>query len=79
MVHRGNNAFDPSLRTNGGKDVFGTHAECYRKGYACGYNQRVKDIPQFVQKWAGQKMGGKKIASRWSENSLPNKFLEWLT
>ena len=54
MVYCGNNAYDPSLRTNGGKDVFGTHAECIRKGYARGYNQEVKDIPRFVQRWAGR-------------------------
>ena len=54
MVHCGNNQYDSSLKQNGGKDVFGTHADCYRKGYARGYNQEVKDIPRFVQKWAGR-------------------------
>ena len=54
MVFCGNNAYSSSLKQNGGKDVFGTHAECYRKGYARGYNQEVKDIPRFVQKWAGR-------------------------
>ena len=54
MVHCGNNAYDPSLKTNGGNDVFGTHAECYRKGYARGKNQKVTNRPRFVQKWAGR-------------------------
>ena len=54
MVYCGNNAYDPSLKTNGGRDVFGTHADCYRKGYARGYNQKVTNIPRFVQKWAGR-------------------------
>ena len=54
MVFCGNNAYSSSLKQNGGKDVFGTHAECIRKGYARGYNQEVKDIPRFVQKWAGR-------------------------
>ena len=54
MIYCGNNAYDLSLKQNGGKDMFGTHAECYRKGYARGYNQEVKDIPHFVQKWAGR-------------------------
>ena len=54
MVYCGNNAYDPPLRTNGGKDVFGTHADCYRKGYARGYNQKVTNISRFVQKWAGR-------------------------
>ena len=54
MVHCGNNQYDSALKQNGGKDVFGTHAECYRKGYARGCNQEVKDIPHVVQKWAGR-------------------------
>ena len=54
MVHCGNNQYDSSLKQNGGKDVFGTHAECYRKGYARGHNQKVTNIPNFVQKWAGR-------------------------
>ena len=54
MVHCGNNQYDSALKQNGGKDVFGTHAECYRKGYARGYNQKVTNIPHFVQKWAGR-------------------------
>ena len=54
MAYCGNNAFDPSLKQNGGEDMFGTHAQCYRKGYALGKNQKVTDIPHFVQKWAGR-------------------------
>ena len=54
MVYCGNNAYDPSLEGNGGRDVFGTHVQCFRKGYARGYNQTVKDKPRFVQKWAGR-------------------------
>ena len=54
MVYCGSNAYDPSLKTNGGRYVFGTHAQCYRKGYARGYHQEVKDMPSFVQQWAGR-------------------------
>ena len=54
MVFCGNNAYSSSLKQNGGKDVFGTHAECIRKGYARGYSQKVTNIPRFVQKWAGR-------------------------
>ena len=54
MVLCGNNVYDPRLRSNGGRDDFGTHDLCFRKGYARGYNQKVKDIPQFVQKWSGR-------------------------
>ena len=54
MVYCGNNAYDPTLKTNGGRDVFGTHNECSRKGYALGYNQKVYDIPRFVERWSGK-------------------------
>ena len=54
MVHCGSNAYESTLTQYGGKDVFGTHAECYRKGHARGYNREVKDIPRFVKKWAGR-------------------------
>ena len=54
MVYCGNNAYDSSLKQNGSKDMFGTHAQCYRKGYALGNNQKVTNIPHFVQKWAGR-------------------------
>ena len=54
MVYCGNNAYDSSLKQNGGKDMFGAHAQCYRKGYALGNNQKVTNIPHFVQKWAGR-------------------------
>ena len=54
MVYCGNNAYDLSLKNNGGRDVFGTHAQCYRKGYALDNNQKVTNIPHFVQKWAGR-------------------------
>ena len=54
MVYCGNNAYDPSLRTNGGKDVFGTHNQCYKKGYGVGYNAPVKNVAEFIAEWAGK-------------------------
>lgn len=54
MVYCGNNTYDPSLKINGGRDTFGSHAQCFRKGYALGYNQKVMDIPHFVQNWSGR-------------------------
>jgi hypothetical protein len=54
MVYCGNNIYGHSLKANGGRDAFGSHAQCYRKGYVRGYNQKVKDISSFVQKWAGR-------------------------
>ena len=54
MVYCGNNAFSPELKTHGGKDQFGTHAECFKKGYARGYHQAVPDIPHFIRKWSGK-------------------------
>ena len=50
----GTNVYDPTLKRNGGSVKFGSHAECYRKGFARGVNQTVKDIPRFVQKWSGR-------------------------
>ena len=54
MVYCGNNAYEPSLKINGGHDVFGTHSERFRRGYARGFNQKVADVPRFVQKWASR-------------------------
>ena len=54
MVFCGNNVYDARLRSNGGRDIFGTHDQCFRKGYARGVNQDIKDIHHFVQKWAGR-------------------------
>lgn len=53
MVYCGNNARSQSLKVNGGDDTFGNHRQCFRKGYARGYNQTISDIPRFVQKWSG--------------------------
>ena len=53
MVHCGNNIYNPLLQINGGRDAFGSHAQCFRKGYGLGYNQKVMDIPHFVQNWSG--------------------------
>ena len=53
MVYCGNNARSQSLKANGGDDTFGNHRQCFRKGYARGYNQTISDIPKFVQKWTG--------------------------
>ena len=54
MVYCGDNAYSPMLKPNGGHDVFGTQSECARKGFARGFNQKVADVPRFVQKWSGK-------------------------
>ena len=54
MVYCGNNAYSPILKPNGGHDVFGTHSECFRKGYARGSSQKVADVPWCVQRWLGK-------------------------
>ena len=46
--------YDLALKRNGGNLEFGSHAACYRKGFAIGLNQRVADVPHFVQKWSGK-------------------------
>ena len=52
MVYCGNNAYSPILKPNG-HDVFGSHSECFRKGFARGFHQKVADVPAFVEKWSG--------------------------
>ena len=53
MVYCGNNAYSPILKPNG-HDVFGSHSECFRKGFARGFHQKVADVPRFVQRWSGK-------------------------
>ena len=54
MVYCGNNALSATLKANGGKDRFGAHKECLKKGYARGYNQRIVDLHAFLRKWSGK-------------------------
>ena len=53
MVHCGNNNKSHKLKQNGGDQLFGSPSECYKKGYAGGYNQHVKDVKSFVEQWSG--------------------------
>ena len=46
--------FSPELKSNGGKEHVGTHAECFKKGFARGINQKPTDVHRFVQKWSGK-------------------------
>ena len=52
-IYCGNNSFHHSLKANGGHDQFGTHKECFRKGYAIGYNAPVHDVGRFIAQWGG--------------------------
>ena len=54
MVYCGNNMFSPELKSNGGKEHVGTHAECFKKGFARGINQKPTDVHRFVQKFSGK-------------------------
>ena len=54
MVYCGNNAYSGALKANGGHDLFGTHHECFKKGYARGLHQQVIDVHKFLQKWSGK-------------------------
>ena len=54
MVFCGNNIYSPVLKANGGHYWFGTHSECFKKGYAAGYRQTVNDVPRFMDKWLGK-------------------------
>ncbi len=48
-----NNALDAALKVNGGSKIFGTHDQCFKKGYARGYNQKVTEVPHFIRRWTG--------------------------
>lgn len=49
----GNNALHKSLKANGGTESFGTHDQCFKKGYGVGYNAPVKGVAEFIAEWAG--------------------------
>ena len=42
------------LKRNRGDREFGSPKQCFRKGYALGFNQEVKDVDQFIQKWTAE-------------------------
>ena len=33
--------------------MFGTHKQCYKKGYGVGYNAPIKNVAEFIAEWAG--------------------------
>ena len=49
----GNNALHRSLKNNGGSKIFGTHDQCFKKGYGVGYNAPVSDVERFIAEWSG--------------------------
>ncbi len=53
MTYCGNNELSPRLITNGGHQVFGSPSQCFRKGYAAGFNQRITDMQEFLAEWGG--------------------------
>ena len=54
-IYCGNNALHRSLKVNGGNKTFGTHDQCFKKGYGIGYNAPVGDISQFMAEWGPYK------------------------
>ena len=54
QIYCGNNEFSPVLQRNGGTRRFGTHAECFKKGYAVGSYQKISDVTKFLPKWTGK-------------------------
>ena len=50
-VYCGNNAMAAKLKANGGSKMFGTHDQCFRKGYGIGYNTLVSDVER--AEWSG--------------------------
>ena len=49
----GNNSAHSSLKINGGQLPFGTHDQCFKKGYGIGYNAQVTDATKFIAEWGG--------------------------
>ena len=50
-IYCGNNLRDLGLKANGGDREIGNHKDCFRKGYALGINQEIKDMNLFLRKW----------------------------
>ncbi len=50
-IYCGNNDLDLDLKAHGGDREFGTHKECFRKGFALGLNQRIMDTQHFLKRW----------------------------
>ena len=48
VYYCGNNALHASLKGNGGDKIFGTHAQCFKKGYGIGYNAPVVDVAEWA-------------------------------
>ena len=51
-MYCGNNLLSARLISNGGRERFGTHKECFKKGFRKGYSTRVKDVRKFMQEWS---------------------------
>ena len=52
-IYCGNNALHRSLKANSGSKIFGTHDQCFKKGYGIGYNAPVSDVAKFIAEWSG--------------------------
>ncbi len=52
-MYCGNNALHRSLQANGGSKIFGTHEQCFKKGYGIGFNAAVSDAAKFITEWSG--------------------------
>ncbi len=50
-IYCGNNESDLDLKANGGDKEFGTHQQCFRRGYALGINQRITNMQHFLKRW----------------------------
>ena len=57
MVYCGNSIYSHALKANGGQEVFGSCSECFKKGFARGFNQKVADVPPVCSKVVRQVQG----------------------
>ena len=50
----GNNVYSRKLTHNGGTELFGNHAKCFKKGYGMGYNTPIGNVASFLAEYGGK-------------------------
>ena len=69
-IYCGNNQLDRKLKTI----RFGTHAECFKKGYGLGYNSPIHDDASFIAEWNGKYKPHIIQKLMYSDAELPPRF-----
>ena len=53
-MYCGNNVYSRKLKQNGGTELFGNHAKCFKKGYGIGYNTPIGNVANFLAEYGGK-------------------------